>query len=275
VNAYDFSPDGQALAVATAARVAVIDTASGRTQTIVTHSIGKVALVRLGPAGRIAVIEGSTGSLQTWDVRAHRVLATQHQQPPDYLALSPDGHALATLTDNGTLILKDPLTLRSRITLDTRIDTQFRPAEHAAFSSDGRTLAARAIDGAIHLWDTGTGRTRTVLPTPADETTTLAFGPGDTLAVTTPEGALQVWDTGTNRIRASLPGIDAVISSPAFTPGGHALVTDGRYGTALWDLALPTPDQAVHRVCRALGRDFTPQERVQYLPDQPTIHACA
>jgi hypothetical protein len=42
----------------------------------------------------------------------------------------------------------------------------------------------------------------------------------------------------------------------------------------LWDVALPDADDAMRQICQALHRDFTQEERSQYLPDQPSNPVC-
>ncbi|MGW7522592.1 hypothetical protein [Streptomyces sp. NPDC054783] len=56
---------------------------------------------------------------------------------------------------------------------------------------------------------------------------------------------------------------------------GRVLATVGGDRTVrLWNILLPPPATAIGKICRALGRDLTPQEGSTYLPDQPPHATC-
>jgi hypothetical protein len=49
------------------------------------------------------------------------------------------------------------------------------------------------------------------------------------------------------------------------------LVTGSWDGTVrLWELSLPTVDQAIAKICRAVHRDLSPDERALYLRTRQT-----
>ncbi|WP_308402872.1 hypothetical protein [Streptomyces sp. AC550_RSS872] len=105
----------------------------------------------------------------------------------------------------------------------------------AVFSPDGRTLATGGDGGAtVRLWDTATGRTRATLTNP----------------------------TG------------AAVHSIAFSPDGHTVAIAAGKNVQLWDVRLHGPTDSQRKICRAVGRNLTAEERAAYLPDSSPDPVC-
>ena len=129
-----------------------------------------------------------------------------------------------------------------------------------------------------------TGRVRSTMAAGASRATLFAFSPdGGSLAVADESGAVRVWDLATARVRATYQGQSAVTflafgadgAALAFGADGAALAvawTNGR--TQLWHPETVDAAHAVVRICRAVGRDLTPDEVHRYLPGAPSARAC-
>jgi WD40 repeat protein len=112
------------------------------------------------------------------------------------------------------------------------------------------------------------GQTRTTLTGNTREVMAVAFSPdGRTLATGSVDHSTRLWDVASGQTRATLVGHASHVSSVAFSPDGRTLATGSADKTArLWDVALPTPASAIEKICRAVNRDLTTQERTLYLP---------
>ncbi|MER5908527.1 WD40 repeat domain-containing protein [Streptomyces mirabilis] len=138
----------------------------------------------------------------------------------------------------------------------------------------GHGPATGGEDRTERLWDTATGRSRRSLTGHTALTGALAFSPdGRTLASGSDDNTVRLWDTATGVTRVTLAGHTGAVLSVAFSPDGRTLVTGSTDQTVRrWNVDSSTPTTATSKICRAIGRNFTAQERSVYMPDQ-TPHA--
>jgi WD40 repeat protein len=142
------------------------------------------------------------------------------------VAVSPDGHTLASASSDKTIHLWDARTHKQLGAPLTSHDAVWS----VAFSPDGRTLAAAGSDKTVQLWDT---RTHTPLGKPLkghdDIIGSVAFSPdGHTLASASDDKTIRLWNTRTHTpLGKPLKGHTDVLFSVAFSPDGHTLASAG------------------------------------------------
>ncbi|WP_190137935.1 WD40 repeat domain-containing protein [Streptomyces longispororuber] len=274
VLAAAFSRDARTLTtVDDAQRVRRWDVATGERRAASGDRTDVLAAAAISPDGRTLATLVEQQTVRLWDRAAERTRAElRHSAAVLALAFNDDGRLLATGGADGTVRLWNTATGRVRATLGGHPDA----VEATAFSRDGRLLATGGADGAVRLWNTATGRTRAVLTDRTGPVLAVAFSPdGRTLASGGADGTVRLWDTATGRVRARLAGHTESVRAVAFGPGGRTLVTGGEDRTArLYRPDLPTPPEAVRRICRALGNGPAGQEDGSPLPTGPRNRAC-
>jgi WD40 repeat protein len=145
--------------------------------------------------------------------------------------------------------------------------TEIRPA--FALSPKGNTLAIGTDDGLILWWDARTGRTLRT-PTKVPGAWQLAFSPdGRLLAMAS--GSVLLLDVATRKpVGGGFSGEKGWIPGIAFEPNGRLLIF-GLTATSEWPTDLPTLQRAA---CQIAGRDVTPDEWRDLLPNRPYRHVC-
>ncbi|MGW8362582.1 nSTAND1 domain-containing NTPase [Streptomyces wedmorensis] len=270
-----FSPDGRTLATGSTDRtVRLWDVATGKTRATLTGHTAEVNGVAFSPDGRTLATGSSDGTVRLWDVATGKTRATLTGDGNTVVtvAFSPDGRTLATGSIDNTARLWDVATGKTHATLTGHTGN----VTSVAFSPDGRTLATASSDGTARLWDVATGKTRTTLTGHTAEVPSVAFSPdGRTLATASADNTARLWDVATGKTRATLTGHTAEVWSVAFSPDGRTLATGSvDYTARLWDGNLPQPSESIKKICRAINRDLTPEERAAYLPGQDVGPVC-
>ncbi|MGW7381844.1 nSTAND1 domain-containing NTPase [Streptomyces sp. NPDC054794] len=283
VEALAFSPDGHTLATGDFDHgVELWNTSTGRLQRSMPGFGAGAEYLAFSPDGHTLATSNIERGVELWNPTTGHlrhslpgfpsdVKTAEFSLDTDALAFSPDGHTLATGGMDRVVRLWDVPTGRLVKSLPGHTTT----VVSLAFSPDGRTLAAGSDDHAIRLWDTATGRIRASLTGYTGKSGPLTFSPdGRTLAAGAESHTLRLWDATTGSTLATLQGHTSTVLAVTFSPDRRTLTTAGLDHTLRTWNATPRPDDAIRKICHAIGRGLTPQEDTLYLPDQPHHTTC-
>ena len=272
-----FSPDGKRLAVSTFERSVLLDPRSGA----VTERMGRFSALGWSADGSSLWGERFTRSVQRGssfiglDRLVRRDGRTGARVPAprigEYTSLfvSPDGTRVGGVGLSGRIGVWDLHGPRRLSTIQAPV------LATAVLSEHGDVLAATGTNDRVLLWDLPSGRRLgKPLSGPAGMVP-IAFDPGGTLLLTASgNGAVQLWDVSSHRQLAAFPPPSAGISvQTAFSPdGAHLLVlySDGR--GYVWDI---DPAHWAAKACEVAGRNLTPSEWKEFLPDRPYQPVCS
>jgi WD40 repeat protein len=165
-----------------------------------------------------------------------------HSGAVDGVALSPDGHTLASAGADSTIRLWD---LRTGKELAQPLLGHLGPVDDIAFDPRGRTFASAGDDGSIWIWDAH--RLTRQCQLLGDKARLPVHGPiygvafspdGDTLASAGDDGTVRLWDLrhciklGAPLLRSGDP-----VRSVAFSADGQTLAAAGQDGKIrLWNV---------------------------------------
>ncbi len=210
----------------------------------------------------ISISSNADKALMFWNAHTGELLATLPQKNHGYLsmAISPDGHILATANTNIFLWDVTKRQLLGTLTKEGESQSIFS----LAFSSDGKTLAAgtysKVIGGVINRWDVSTHQQiGEPLTGHKDGVSSLAFSPnGQWLASGSWDNTIRLWDAGTGQLLGQpLEGHTYKVSALAFSSDSQILVSCD-YGGAVrfWDVFSHQPEGkpvSIQTACASLA----------------------
>ncbi|KPI12004.1 WD-40 repeat-containing protein [Actinobacteria bacterium OK074] len=206
----------------------------------------------------LVILTGSGNSVQLWNVAdpAHpvrygkRIPLNTRYAGPDSLALSPDGHTLATDYDDRTIQLLDITDPAHPKRLGKPLTGHTGYVNTIAYSPDGHTLASGSADGTVRLWNVTDPRhaeeTGTPLTGHLGPVNTVAYSPdGKTLASGSDDDTVRLWNVAdparAKALGKPLTGHTEAVVSLTFSDDGHTLASGGNDNTVrLWNVSDPS-----------------------------------
>ncbi|MGH3770253.1 MAG: TIR domain-containing protein [Pseudonocardiaceae bacterium] len=172
-----------------------------------------------------------------------------HTDSVQSVTFSPDGHTLATASQDTTVRLWDISDPHHPSRLGT-LTGHTGPVKSVAFSPNGHTLATAGDDHTARLWDVHDPQNPRPLSTLTGHTGSVkavAFSPGGhTLATAGEDKTVLLWDIGTPgrpTLLHTLTGHTNTVRSVAFSPDGRVLATASEIGidntVRLWEVGEP------------------------------------
>jgi WD40 repeat protein len=295
VGPLEFSGDGRAIVAQGHEYAALWNAASGELDREIEHApavMNSGQSAALSPDGKLIVTtkdfprdEAEDFGVQVWrvsDGSLVRSLPSPFHYETSDVAFSPDGKLLAATgigePSKGTIQLWDT---SSWTPVARRLIGRSQAFSGLVFSPDGEILATARRPGPVQLWSV---RHLEPLGKPiladADIVPALAFSPdGQTLATGGEDGRIRLWDVATQELLGRpIAAHPRHVDTLRFSSDGNELISVGDegavrvWGSILWSSNLA---QLQEFICGAAGRDLSPSEWRQLVPEETYRPTCS
>ncbi|MBL9135189.1 MAG: protein kinase [Verrucomicrobiales bacterium] len=168
-----------------------------------------------------------------WQKQAHQELITIRAHPSPVLDIdfSPDGHWLATASDDGTARIWDWATAREQ-----RVLRHGAAVHSIAFSRTGNHVVTGDERGWVRLWDLETGQAELAFKA-GEKSVTAALSPdGERIVTAGWDSTVKGWDAADGRCLFESKVDWGRVKCLAYLPDGHRFLTGGEDRTLrAWD----------------------------------------
>jgi WD40 repeat protein/tetratricopeptide (TPR) repeat protein len=220
----------------------------------------------LHPSRPEAAAGGQDENLHTWNLTARKGVRSDpgHTGNISDVQYSPDGARVATVGDDGRLIVRDASTGAEVWNI---IAHQNAGGTRLAYRPAGRHIISVGWDRAVKVWDADTGKLVRELPGHRNSVLGVAWSAANPRRVASAsyDGTVRVWDPETGVELWSVSSHGGRVGRVAFSPDGKSLASTGDDGTVrLWD--------AETGAARATLKGHVGQvEPVAFTPDGQTL----
>ncbi|MCY3553269.1 MAG: cohesin domain-containing protein [Candidatus Poribacteria bacterium] len=195
--------------------------------------------IAYSPDGTRLAVSSSIG-IWIYDANTYAEVAlfTEHTQPVNSVAYSPDGKMLVSGSADNTVRLWNAHTGQLLNTLEEHTGD----VTSVAFSPNGKMFVSGSRDNTARLWDTDTGqllRTFRMIPknyivfSGSFDVNSVAFSPDGKFLATGSDNAIRLWDVNTGERLAS-SGVDVGYAVTFSSDDVTLASAEGRGGVKLW-----------------------------------------
>ncbi len=170
-----------------------------------------------------------------------------HTHPVNGLAVSPDGKALVSAGQDGTVRIWEVGTALER----HRLFGHTKPVKSVAFSPDNKLILSGGDDRTERVWQAKTGKPISVVEN-KDLIKSVAFSPDSQLAVSaTADRVIRLWDVASGRRLTKFEGHTGDITGAFFFPDGEKIVSSA------WDRTVRFWEAKTGQEVRCFGGGFS------------------
>lgn len=221
VTALSFVHDGSLIAGGSqTGAVHLWNAATGSSVAVVpghSSAVSAIAVTRHG--NRLASVSADR-TLRVWALEPLRpVLTWEMPEPMQAVAFSPDGKAIASGGDHGSIEIREAVSGRSLRRFS--VPAGSGAVRSLALSPDGRRLAAGTQSSEdVRVWEVESGRLLASLKGHSSAVTAVAFSPDGTRVISaSSDRTLRVWDATHYDPLLVLRDNEDAVTSVAFSPG--------------------------------------------------------